>query len=137
MTDIDREGDLLAGVEEGTTAETDASPHRLIASDRVEGTAVYSRDGEKIGTVKRFFVEKTTGQARYAEMEFGGFLGLGADTHPLPWEVLDYDADKGGYVVSVTKEQLYGAPRYAETDHRAIDDYYESQIRGHYGLGMF
>ena len=30
--------------------------HRLIASDRVEGTKVYSRTSEKLGTVKNFMV---------------------------------------------------------------------------------
>ena len=43
-------------------------------------------------------------------MSFGGFLGIGEKYHPLPWETLTYDTDRGGYVVSVSREQLEGAP---------------------------
>ena len=35
--------------------------HRLIASDRVEGTKVYDRKGEKLGSIKNFLVGKGSG----------------------------------------------------------------------------
>ena len=47
---------------------------RLIASDKVEGTAVYSPAQEKLGTIKHFMVDKQTGHVAYAVMSFGGFL---------------------------------------------------------------
>ena len=62
------------------TDETD----RLIASNKVEGTAVYNRQGERLGTVHNFMVDKYTGQVAYAVMSFGGFLGMGGSSHPLP-----------------------------------------------------
>lgn len=106
-------------------------PHRLIASDRVEGTKVYNRAGEKLGSIKNFMVGKTSGQAEYAVIEFGGIFGLGNDYYPVPWAMLNYDTDKGGYVVDLTQEQLDNAPRhgasYPEYDHnygRRIFDYY-------------
>src|SRR5215217_302373 len=40
------------------TDETD----RLIASNKVEGTAVYDRQGERLGTVYNFMVDKRSGQ---------------------------------------------------------------------------
>ena len=61
---------------------------RLIASNKVEGTPVYKRDGEQLGNVYSFMVDKYTGQVAYAVMSFGGFLGLGESYHPLPWKVL-------------------------------------------------
>ena len=39
---------------------------RLIASDKVEGTAVYNRRGERLGSVYNFMVDKRTGQVLYA-----------------------------------------------------------------------
>ena len=105
--------------------------HRLIASDRVEGTKVYNRGGDKLGSIKNFMVGKTSGQAEYAVIQFGGILGLGNDYYPIPWGMLTYDTDKGGYVVDVTKGQLDKAPRhgaaYPEYDHnygRRVFDYY-------------
>src|SRR6202049_1727214 len=59
---------------------------RLIASDKVEGTAVFNRQGERLGTVHNFMVDKPTGRVAYAVMSFGGFLGMGDSYHPLPLE---------------------------------------------------
>jgi PRC-barrel domain len=35
--------------------------HTLVPSDRVEAASVYGRDGDKIGTIERLMLEKTTG----------------------------------------------------------------------------
>lgn len=117
-----------------TTGDATPRPDDLIESDRVEGTAVYNRAGDRLGTVRRFLVEKRSGKARYAEMVFGGFLGIGEDVHPLPWDVLTYDTDRGGYVVDLSKEQLEGAPRYGMHERRDFDDAYDRELRGYYGL---
>ena len=34
-------------------------------------------------------------------MRFGGFLGMGQTYYPLPWQMLDYDADLGGFRVEM------------------------------------
>ena len=107
----------------------------LIASDKVEGTAVYDRNGTKLGSVYNFMVEKRSGHVAYAVLSFGGFLGMGSSYHPLPWNQLTYEPVQGGYVVDLTKEQLEGAPTYSDanaprwsdpTYSRGIDDYYAS-----------
>ena len=91
-----------------TTDETD----RLIASNKVEGTAVYNRNGDRLGTVHNFMVDKRSGQAEYAVMSFGGFLGIGESYHPLPWKILTYDTGQGGYVVDLDQSLLEKAPSY-------------------------
>ena len=45
----------------------------LIGSDKVEGTAVYGADGEKIGSIERVMIDKKSGQVSYAVLGFGGF----------------------------------------------------------------
>ena len=37
-------------------------PHPLIASDRVEGTAVRRPNGERIGHIERLMIDKVTGR---------------------------------------------------------------------------
>jgi len=104
----------------------------LIASDKVEGTAVYDRNGNHLGSVHTAMINKMSGQVAYVVISFGGFLGIGAKFNALPWNSLIYDQTMGGYVVGVTREQLQGAPQYAgDVDPwadplygRAIDDYY-------------
>ena len=111
------------------------SSRRLISADKVEGTAVYDRNGSRLGTVEDLMIDKVSGRVAFAVMSFGGFLGLGENHHPLPWSVLTYDTTKGGYVVDLTREQLEGAPAYATADNidlsdthgRRVYDYYKAQ----------
>ena len=107
----------------------------LIASDKVEGTAVYDRSGERLGKIDNFMVDKRSGQAEYAVMQFGGFLGIGSDYYPVPWRMLDYDVDQGGYVVDLDEDKLKDAPRYQNQDQQpAYDDTYNRQVYSHYGV---
>jgi hypothetical protein len=105
----------------------------LIGSDRVEGTAVYGADDQKIGSIERVMIDKTSGRVSYAVLSFGGFLGIGDDHYPLPWQSLKYDTALGGYRTGVTQKQLEGAPRYGNDNSwnwadnsrtRAVNDYY-------------
>jgi len=82
----------------------------LIASDKVEGTAVYDRNGDRLGSVKNFMVGKRSGRVAYAVMSFGGWLGMDESHHALPWSNLTYDTDQGGYVVTLSKDRLRSAP---------------------------
>lgn len=105
----------------------------LIGSDKVEGTAVYGADSNKIGSIERVMIDKTSGRVSYAVLGFGGFLGVGNDHYPLPWQSLKYDTRLGGYVTGITEQQLVGAPKYGNnndwnwsdvTRTRAVNDYY-------------
>jgi hypothetical protein len=110
----------------GTTTRTGEpateETSQLIASNKVEGTAVYNQNGERLGSVYNFMVNKRSGQVAYAVMSFGGFLGMGSSYHPLPWNELTYDTSLGGYRVNRTKEQLEGAPSYSTSELRSWDD---------------
>ncbi len=110
------------------------SPHRLIASNRVEGTAVYDRQGEKLGRIENFMVDKRSGQAEYAVMSFGGFLGIGDDHHPIPWSKLTYDTDQGGYVVDLDRDKLTNGPKYRAGDEPTYDRDYDRQVHDYYGV---
>jgi hypothetical protein len=106
----------------------------LIASDKVEGTSVFNRQGEKLGAIRNFMVNKKTGRVEYAVLSFGGLLGMGTDYYPLPWESLTYDTTQGGYLVDIDKDMLKSAPHYGANDEPTYDRSYEQSIYGHYGL---
>ncbi len=99
----------------------------LIASDKVEGTAVFDREGARLGTIHNFMVDKRSGQVAYAVLSFGGFLGMGESYHPLPWRVLTYDTRLGGYVVGLTRQELEAAPSYPTS---SIPDWSEGVVAG-------
>jgi sporulation protein YlmC with PRC-barrel domain len=106
--------------------------NRLIASNKVEGTAVYNREGEKLGSVYNFMVDKRSGKVEYAVMSFGGFLGMGDSYHPLPWNVLTYDTSKGGYVVDLDKDLLQKGPSYTSGDEPRYDRAYDEEVSQYY-----
>ena len=84
----------------------------LIGSDKVEGTAVYDANGERMGSIERVMLEKRSGHVAYAVISFGGFLGIGSDYYPIPWDALKYDTSLGGYHTNITEQQLKSAPKY-------------------------
>ena len=92
-----------------TSAETRETTS-LIGSDKVEGTAVYGADHEKIGSIERVMIDKISGKVAYAVLSFGGFLGMGEDYYPVPWATLKYDTKLGGYVLGLTRDELEQAP---------------------------
>ena len=110
------------------------STNSVISSDRVEGTAVYNTTGDKLGSIDDLMIDKQSGQVRYAVMEFGGFLGMGTDRYPLPWNMLKYDTSKEGYVVPLDKDKLESAPRYAETEVPDYNDEYGKRVYDYYGV---
>lgn len=103
----------------------------LISSEKVDGTSVYSRDGDKLGSIHHFMVGKRDGKVRYAVLNFGGMFE-GDRYHPLPWDVLTYNPDRGGYEVGLTKEQLKNSPSFERGSEPAYDDEYDREIEGYY-----
>jgi PRC-barrel domain len=102
----------------------------LIGSDKVEGTAVYRADNQKIGSIERVMIDKVSGQVSYAVLGFGGFLGIGDDHYPLPWQSLKYDTGLG---TNFSAERLQGAPKDGNDNDwnwddpgraRVVNDYY-------------
>jgi hypothetical protein len=106
----------------------------LIASNKVEGTAVYSPDGGKLGTIYNFMVDKRSGQVEYAVLQFGGLLGIGSDYFPIPWPALDYDEDRTGYVIDIDKEFLEDAPRYSPNEEPKYTRTYGDEVNSVYGV---
>ena len=105
---------------------------RLISSSKVEGTPVVGRDGEKLGTVDSFMVDKYSGRVAYAVMSFGGALGFGESLFPLPWSYLTYDEAKDGYVLDITKEQLANAPKFKPSEAPEFGTGYRRDLARHY-----
>ena len=101
---------------------------RLISSTKVEGTPVVSSNGERLGSIQSFMVDKYTGRVAYAVMAFGGTMGFGASLFPLPWPMLDYDVSKDGYVLDITKERLATAPKFEAAAEPEFDRSYRERV---------
>lgn len=97
-----------------------------ISANRVEGTTIYNRQHEKIGKVEDILIDKVSGQVRCVTVSFGAFLGLGGDLYPIPWSMLDYDTDAGGYVVDDSR--LKDAPSLKTGDGRDDDLIWRDEV---------
>jgi hypothetical protein len=93
------------------SSDIGASPGKtnlLLASNKVDGTKLLSRDGDSLGSVHSFMFNKATGAAVYAVLSLGGFLGIGKSFYPLPFDLLSYDHAADSYVVQIDRRQLEG-----------------------------
>ncbi|OLP59509.1 photosystem reaction center subunit H [Xaviernesmea oryzae] len=116
--------------QDATITET----HDLIASDKVEGTAVYGANDDHIGTIERLILEKRSGRVAYAVLSFGGFLGIGSDYYPLPWEKLTYHERLSGYRTDLTREQVEKAPKYRSDEDYQWDAANGRRVYDYYGV---
>jgi sporulation protein YlmC with PRC-barrel domain len=94
------------------TMTTSSGHTSAILASKVKGTAVYNTGGDKIGTVEDIVLDKQSNQIMFAALGFGGLLGIGEKYYPVPWSMLNYNEDKGGYVVPLDKTNIDNAPAY-------------------------
>jgi hypothetical protein len=107
----------------------------LIAASKVQGTYVFNTGGDRVGSIHDLMIDKRTGQVAYAIMAFGGFLGVGDSYHPLPWSLLKYNTNLGGYLVDIDQSQLEDAPSYeAGVEPAWGDPDYERKLHDYYGV---
>ena len=117
--------DTIPATEEQTTL--------LIASNKTDAMTVKSRDGDKIGYVFSFMINKRTGAATYAILSLGGFLGMGKSYYPLPFQLLSYDAAADLYVVTIDRRLLEGGPSWA-SNAPTFDQAYADRVANYYGV---
>jgi hypothetical protein len=92
---------------------------------------MYGADGKKIGSIERVMIGKRDGKVAYAVLSFGGFLGIGHDHYPVPWQILTYDTDLSGYKTNLTESQVKEAPKISsewawnEPQSRSVSDFYK------------
>ena len=66
-------------------------------------------------------------------MSFGGFLGVGAEEHAIPWSKLTYDPRLGGYQTDISESQLQGSPAFSrDRNWDWTDRNRERELHDHY-----
>ena len=122
----------MATLQEGYGAKESG---QIIAADKVEGTAVYNTAGDKVGTIRNVMIDKISGKVVFATLASGGVLGIGAKYHALPWNVLTYNTDLGGYQLDVDREKLQSGPADTEEEltRKLQDRDWGRQVYDYYG----
>jgi len=112
-----------------------ASGHTsAILASKVKGTTVYDMAGDKIGQVEDVVLDKQSDHILFAALGFGGVLGMGEKFYPVPWSILDYDPNKGGYTVPIDKDQIDKAPAYSLEDLTRNDGDFEAMRERSYSF---
>ena len=83
--------------------------HSLVPSDRVEGTPVYGRNSEKLGTIERLMLDKMSGTVAYAVIKSGGLLST-QHHYPVSWSTLRYNPARHCYDSDLTLDELRSGP---------------------------
>ncbi|HVO03011.1 MAG TPA: PRC-barrel domain-containing protein [Candidatus Cybelea sp.] len=107
----------------------------LIAADKVQGTDVYTRRRDRAGEIEDIMIDKISGRVAYAIVAFGGFLGMGETRRAIPWSVLHYDTELGGYIAEVDDAVLKDAPNEVSSDDRYYRDMdWNTRVYTHFGV---
>ena len=85
------------------------SPAALIESDNIEGTPVYSGEGQLLGKIKRLIIDKASGRVAYIVVTLQS-PGLGDVPYMIPWSRISYDKNEGSYRTEISEAQLRSAP---------------------------
>lgn len=118
--DLKTEDSVIGASIGSNIAQSNYHDHELIAATKVTNTKVYNADGDKVGWLDEVVLDKRTGKVAYVVLAVGGFLGLGEKYHRLPWDRLNYDAEKGGYNIDMTGDQVRAETAYDRAD---LNDY--------------
>ena len=125
---------IIVGQTAGFSGAVAATVKEATEGAKLYIDAVNARGGVNGQKIEHVMLDKLSGQVAYAVMSFGGFLGIGARFHPLPWGALKYDTAKEGYVVDLDKKTLEEAPTTEAFDtplwedelwNRKVYDYYK------------
>ena len=85
-----------------------------IPSKQVEGSPVYGRSGERLGTIDHLMFDKASDRY-YAVLLLSTLLGISERYHPVSWTALVYNARLGGYVADIDPSRLLTAPVHAKS----------------------
>ncbi|MEE7492188.1 hypothetical protein MOTC310_17575 [Methylobacterium oryzae] len=111
----------------------DATASNLIASDKVEGTAVHLSGASSIGRIERLMIDKPSGRIVYAIVRMTSSPDQAASDRAIPWKVLAYSVDERAYVIDSTDERIRSGPVYtATTADPTFDPAWEEHVHSYF-----
>jgi PRC-barrel domain len=69
-----------------------------------------------VGKISDIMLDVRNGRIAYAVLSEGGFLGMGANLHAIPWSALTLDTDAKCFVVDIAAQSLKDDPGF-DKDH--------------------
>ena len=105
----------------------------VMAASTLDGNKVMSADGEHVGKISDIMLDVRSGKIGYAVLSEGGFLGMGATLHAIPWNALTLDTDEKCFRVDISAQRIKDEPGF-DKDHWPLmaDHSWGSEIHRYY-----
>jgi sporulation protein YlmC with PRC-barrel domain len=106
MGSINPQGDTQGGARVVGSGIGEGPGPNVMAAATLDGNEVYSSDGEHVGKISDIMLDVRGGRIAYAVLSEGGFLGMGATLHAIPWSALTLDTDQKCFHVDISAQRL-------------------------------
>jgi hypothetical protein len=106
-----------------------------MGAETLIGNDVYNAADEKLGSIKEFMIDMSSGKIGYAVLSFGGFLGMGDRLFAVPWQALQLDTINKRFTLNASKDKLKNAPGF-DKDHwpAMADTSWATDVYAFYGV---
>ena len=109
----------------------------VLKASQLMGMKVEGTDGKKLGKIRDLVIDPDDGSIDYAVLDFGGIAGIGDKYFAVPWDALEWTADKKNLMLDVTKKDLKQAPGFDKNNWPDLSDQKQSiVIYEFYGVPM-
>ncbi|MCC8400592.1 PRC-barrel domain-containing protein [Paraburkholderia sp. MMS20-SJTN17] len=116
MGSINPQGDHASGARIVGGGRGEGPGPEVMAAATLDGDKVVSSDGEHVGKISDIMLDVRSGRIAYAVLSEGGFLGMGATLHAIPWNALTLDTAEKSFRVDITAQRLKDDPGF-DKDH--------------------
>ena len=118
-----------------TISDQHATGHYTVAAKQIIGANVVDAAQEDVGKIEDLIIDSRDSRVAYAILSVGGFLGMGDSRFPVPWDAIDFDADRRSAALKLERERLKDAPTFdSDTWPDMTNDTWHDEIHKHYGL---
>ena len=79
---------------------------------KIKGTSVYGKDGKSLGSVDTVLMKPDSRTVDQLVVKSGGLLGVGGHDVALPLDQFSWDADKDGFTIAKSQDELKSMPEW-------------------------
>jgi hypothetical protein len=103
----------------GTGGADAAAMRDGLRASKLVGSNVYNEENESIGEIDDLLIARQGGSQPVAVLSVGGFLGIGAKRVAVPFDRLQYNAERERWTLpGATKDSLRERPSFAYSEER-------------------
>ena len=107
---------------------------QLLSANHLLGYPIVSLQGDTLGEIEDIIIDVGEDAIAYVVIALGGFLGLGEELTPVPFNALKPALDEEALVLSITADRLTRAPRFQTEQMPQMDDRnWGESIHAYYG----